>query len=54
LGEGVEFGFGAGDEEDGEAGAGKLEGEFFADSVRGAGDDGPGVGGAECAELVRR
>lgn len=54
MGEGVEFGFGAGDEEDGEAGTGELEGEFFADSVRGAGDDGPGVGGAEGAELVRR
>lgn len=54
MGQGVEFGFGAGDEEDGEAGAGELKGEFFADAIGGAGDDGPGIRGAEGAELIRR
>jgi hypothetical protein len=50
-GEGCEFGGGAGDEEDVVAGVGELEGEFLANSIGGAGDDGPGAFGAEFAEL---
>lgn len=51
-GEGVEFGGGAGDEEEVEGGAGEVEGEFFAEAVGGAGDDCPGGWGAEGTELT--
>jgi len=32
---------------------GNLEGEFFPDAIRGAGDDGPAAFGAELGELRR-
>ena len=51
-GEGVEFRGGAGDEDGAVARAGEVEGEFAANTVGGAGDEGPGSGGgAECAKL---
>ena len=52
FGEGFEFGFGAGDEEDVEAALGELDSEFLADAVGGAGYDGPAGAGTEGAELV--
>ena len=52
FGEGLEFRFGAGDEKDVEAALGELDGEFFADTVGGAGYDGPAGAGAESAKLV--
>lgn len=51
LREDGEFGGGAGDEEGVVAEAGEVEGEFFADAIGGAGDQGPGASGAEGAEL---
>ena len=53
MGEGFKFRLGAGDEEDGEAGAGELEGKFLADAIGGAGDDGPGLFRAKASELER-
>ena len=47
LGEGVKFRGGTGHEEDVEAAAGELQSEFFADAIRGAGDEGPTAFGAE-------
>ena len=52
FGEGLEFGFGAGDKEDVEAALGELDSEFLADAVGGAGYDGPAGAGTEGAELV--
>ena len=54
LDEGVEFGGCAGDEKKGVLGAGKLEREFFADTIRGTGYDDPGLWGAKRGELVAR
>ena len=51
LREGFELGLGAGDEEDVEPFRGELEGEFFADAVRGAGNYCPGALGTEFTEL---
>lgn len=52
LGDGIEFAGRAGDQEGAVAGFGEREGIFLAQPVRGAGDDGPGLGGrAKGAEL---
>jgi hypothetical protein len=52
LGEAVEFGLGARDEEEVKAFARELEGVLFADAIGRACDDGVGVVAAEFGELV--
>lgn len=49
--EGFELGVGSGDENEVEALAGELGGVFFAQSIRGTGDNGPGAGLAILAKL---
>jgi hypothetical protein len=53
-GEVGELGLRARDEDEVVAFGGKSEGEFFADAVAGAGDEGPGAAGAEGGELELR